>query len=367
MAESERAFSDESLWPPHPLDEADDEPPLDRVASVYLGAAGVVWALHALERAGDAEPGRDWGGVAATLLERYREKPDFPDQGVVPSLWMGEAGILLVAHTLAPDPSQAEELLAAVLRNVANPTLELMWGAPGTMLAAHVMHERTGAAVWAEAWNESADHIWSAWVDETWCQDLPGDRRRHYLGPAHGFAGNVHALARGDLLDDDRRHELERRVVAFVSRHAERADGLAQWPPTIEDRPASTRTQWCHGAPGMVASLGLLAPDHDGFTEFLLEGGALTWHAGPLEKGAGLCHGTAGNGYAFLKLFERTGDELWLDRARAFAMHAVEQVERTTAQYGRGRHSLWTGDPGTAVYLSSCIAATAAVPTLDVI
>jgi hypothetical protein len=44
----------------------------------------------------------------------------------------------------------------------------------------------------------------------------------------------------------------------------------------------------------------------------------------------------AGNGYAFLKLFERTGDQLWLDRARAFEMHPVEQVERTRSTHGRG-------------------------------
>jgi hypothetical protein len=91
----------------------------------------------------------------------------------------------------------------------------------------------------------------------------------------------------------------------------------------------------------------------------------LTWRAGPLRKGANLCHGTAGNGYAFLKLFERTGDELWLDRARAFAMHAIDQVERSTADTGRGRFALWTGDPGTALYLASCRSATAAFPTLD--
>jgi hypothetical protein len=46
-------------------------------------------------------------------------------------------------------------------------------------------------------------------------------------------------------------------------------------------------------------------------------------------------------------------------------MHAIGQVERATAQYGRGRHSLWSGDPGTALYLAGCIAADAALLTLD--
>ncbi len=87
---------------------------------------------------------------------------------------------------------------------------------------------------------------------------------------------------------------------------------------------------------------------------------------GPLKKGAGLCHGTAGNGYAFLKLFERTGDERWLERARAFAMHALEQVDRMHAVYGHGWHSLFTGDVGTALYVQSCIDEAAVFPILDV-
>jgi len=363
--ETERAFTPESLWEPHPLDEDDDEP-LGRVRTLYLGASGVIWALHALERGGVVELGRDWAEVALSLLEGYREEPDFPVEGVVPSLWVGEAGILLVAHTLAPSRSLEDTLLEAVRANAANPTLELMWGSPGTMLAAQFMHERTQAPAWAEAWNASADALWAAWDNELWHQDLYGIRR-HFLGPAHGFAGNVYALARGDLLDAERRDELERRAVATVARHARRANGLAQWPATLEPpaQPGAIRTQWCHGSPGIVVSLATLASNDSQLTELLVEGGELTWQAGPLTKGATLCHGTAGNGYAFLKLLERTGDERWLERARAFAMHAIEQVERTTARYGRGRHSLFTGDPGTALYLQSCIAAEAAFPTLD--
>jgi hypothetical protein len=82
-------------------------------------------------------------------------------------------------------------------------------------------------------------------------------------------------------------------------------------------------------------------------------------------KGPGLCHGTAGNGFAFLKLFEITQDERWLARARSFAAHALLQVERSRSEYGHGRYSLWTGDVGVAVYASQCISATAHMPTID--
>lgn len=364
VSSTETAFDPDGLWPPHPLDEEDDEPPLAHVASLYLGASGVIWTLHALERAGLAETQRDWAEVAQTLPDRYRAEPDFPNKGVVSSLWMGEAGILLVAHTLAPAAWQEEELLDVVRGNADHPTLEFNWGSPGTMLAANVMFERTRDERWRTAWNDSAERLWAAWHDDLWEQDLYG-RRSHILGPAHGFAGNVYVLGRGDLLDVARRRELERRAVATLGRFALRVDGLAQWRPSLEPSRVPRRTQWCHGAPGIVASLASLAPGDEDLTELLIAGGELTWRAGPLRKGAGLCHGTAGNGYAFLKLFARTGDELWLHRARAFAMHAIAQVERTTAEHGRGRHTLWTGDPGTALYLAGCLAADASFPTLD--
>jgi Lanthionine synthetase C-like protein len=363
VAEAEGAFDANALWPPHPLDE--EEGPLPAVASLYLGAGGVIWALDELARAGAAELRRDWAPVAAGLHERYLARPDFPEitgGAPVPSLWMGEAGILLAAHRLAPERWQEERLLACVRENAANPTRELMWGSSGTMLAAAAMHARTGAAEWAEAWRESAQWLWDEWRGALWQQDLYG-QAVSYLGPAHGFAGNVCALARGGLLHDAGRAELEARAVAATLAHAQRDGELAQWPPAVGS--TAVRTQWCHGAPGIVASLAPIAPSDERLTDVLVAGGELTWRAGPLVKGAGLCHGTAGNGYAFLKLLERTGDEAWLDRARAFAMHAAEQVGRTRAAHGRGRYTLWTGDVGTALYLRDCLAAKAVVPTLD--
>src|SRR3954453_5836218 len=100
---SEDAFREDSLWPMHPLDvDGEPEPPL---ALLYLGASGVLYALDALERAGTARLRRNWATVATALCERYLDQPDFPDDTGgrrLPSFWMGEAGILLVAHPLPP-------------------------------------------------------------------------------------------------------------------------------------------------------------------------------------------------------------------------------------------------------------------------
>jgi len=114
----------------------------------------------------------------------------------------------------------------------------------------------------------------------------------------------------------------------------------------------------------MVTSLAALPEPIDGL---LIAGGELVWAAGPLTKGANLCHGTTGNGFAFLKLFERTGDPIWLARARSFAMHAIRQSDAEAEAFGQRRYSLWTGDLGLACYLWECVRVTARFPTLDVL
>ena len=198
-----------------------------------------------------------------------------------------------------------------------------MWGSPGTILAGRELELDVSEALdWLRGERDD---------DGVWTQDLYGSRVR-YLGPAHGFAGCIRALGDAPAVS-----ETLRRFAVFE-------DGLVNWPAVagqgLVPRDGQIRTQWCHGAPGIVATLAHLLD-----TELAVAGGELTWRAGPLVKGANLCHGTAGNGYAFLALHELTADEEWLVRARAFAMHAVAQVEAARAEYGRGRYTLWTGTP----------------------
>ncbi len=83
------------------------------------------------------------------------------------------------------------------------------------------------------------------------CRSMYG-RALHYIGPGHGFAGNVHVLARGDLLDAAGAASSSAGRSRRCAAYADRDGGLAQWPPTLEPRAGRSRirTQWCHGAPG---------------------------------------------------------------------------------------------------------------------
>ncbi len=310
----------------------EDSDSTDRFRTVYLGGAGVVSALHRLSQRGFAELRRDY----VPYLERSLEaEPDFPDEDSERSLWMGETGIRLVLQRLAASEDNAERLEQLIAANAQDERCELMWGGPGTILAGRELGlDVTPSVEWLQSRRDE---------EGLWTQRLAGHSAR-YLGPAHGFAGC--ALALGDGAAD---------VSETLERFAVREDGLVNWPPVegigLEDNSdGQIRVQWCHGAPGMVATLSHLLNE-----ELAVAAGELTWRAGPLRKGANLCHGTAGNGYAFLALLEHTGDERWLDRARAFAMHAALQVEQSRSESGRGRYSLWSGDLGTALYLADCV------------
>jgi hypothetical protein len=339
VSDAETATRD-GFWPGHPRDEVLEH---DRLCSLYLGSAGMIWALWRLGASLDAS------AAVGTAIEHYRALPDFGSDAHTPSLWMGEAGLLVVAAIVGSPAADRERLRELVHRNRQHPTWELMWGSPGTMLAARACGLRA-------EWEESARVLWAKWDEESdlWTQDMYGQIKQ-YLGPAHGFAGNVHAL-RG-YVDDD---VLCGRVTRLLERTARREEGMINWLPSLKEPVSKIRVQWCHGAPGIISTLGDLLPE-----SLSLGGGELIWRAGPLRKGPGLCHGTAGNGFALLKLHELTGDERWLDRARRFAMHTVQQVKQQRTEVGRGRYTLWTGDIGVALYLQACVDARPAFPTID--
>jgi hypothetical protein len=377
VRDAEARFSPQGWWPSHPRDEVPPEVAAQPATPLYMGGAGMVWALRYLRDAGAAPLHRDRAYPdTCELIRRNREwlhAADAADFGAG-SYLCGETSIWLMAYGLEPDDAIADRLAALIEGHLTHPARELMWGSPGTLLAARFLHERDSSARWAELFRRTAAQLWSelqwsqAHACHYWTQDLYG-RRSTFLDAVHGFAATASVLVQGrHLLDDERWHAWQACITNTMQRTATREDGGATWPaellPLDPAVPDKKRMQFCHGAPGFVVCLGDM-PGHQ-LDDLLLAAGRATWAAGPLAQGASLCHGTGGNGYAFLKLFDRTGDSLWLDRARAFAAHGIEQVDAEAARVGRRRYSLWTGDIGFAIYLWDCVRATARFPTLDV-
>lgn len=369
VADAETSFDETDFWPPvEDWDSGRGSAPLP-LTTLYRGASGVVWGLDVLRRRGIAETRLDLPAIAGRAYEVWRTNPA-PERHEPPirthaSLYDGDSGILLVSYLLAPNVATADALYARVCENWNNESNELMGGAPGTMIAAKAMLDATGDERWAEAWRESAEELWRRrYLDGFWTYPPYGKAP----GASHGIGTNASILLQGgELFPEERREALVEGTAQALDRTAVREEGLANWPMAVEDCgellwAGEIRLQWCHGGAGVVASAARYLGE-----ELLLAGAELVWKAGPqsMEKGPGICHGTAGNGYALLKTFERTGDEVWLERARRFAVHALGQVERWRVERGRGRYSLWAGDIGAALFAADCLEARTSVPIVE--
>jgi hypothetical protein len=355
------------FWPAHPLDDNVE----DGHTSFYVGATGAIWALDRLGRVGALKERIDLQPLLPQLvaLNAAEFAPErFGDYAAHGSLLFGDMGTLLVAMRLSPSSAFADAAFTRAQANNDLPIRELMWGTPGSMIACVHMADMTGEPRWQALFGVQAARL-LADLEETelgplWTQDLYGQQGR-WLGPVHGYAGNMAALLRGwNWLTDPQRQRVADAVPRTLSQNAAPSPLGVNWH-AIASRETPTLCQHCHGAPGMVTTFADAPFGSPSMDELLLKGGELTWAAGPLAKGPGLCHGTAGNGYAFLKLYRRTGDATWLERARAFAMTAIAQCRETRLEHGRGRYTLWTGDPGLALYLWGCVSEDADFPTID--
>ncbi len=361
-------FDADQFWPSHPME--DDR---THCTPLYRGAAGVIWAIDYLRRQGAAKCDVEFVPVLPGLLAANRaEFATFGEffSSEQASLLMGDVGVLLLTMRLAPNDEIADELHRRVTANLHLPVMELMWGTPGTMLAAIFMYEMTGQDCWRQIYQQQAERLLGD-LEETelgplWTQDLYGHISR-YLGPVHGYAGSMLALLHGwEWLGTAQRAQIPNAVLRTLTANAWRSEMGTTWDATATRETLPKLVQYCHGAPGMVSVFADPKIATAELTAMLVDAGHFTWRAGPLAKGCNLCHGTAGNAYAFLKLYALLREPLWLERARTFAMISIEQYREARAQYGQGRYSLWTGDLGLAVYLYDCLRAIPAFPTTDV-
>jgi hypothetical protein len=360
-------FNGERFWPAHPLEDGMQ----DGDTSFYVGATGVIWALEYLRRVGATKSSQDFQPILPRLIAANKAEFARKKYSAHGSLLFGDLGTALLAMHLRPEPAIADAIYVRADANTTLPVRELMWGMPGSMLACVHMHEMTNEPRWRLLFETHAARLLRE-LEETefgplWKQDLYGNHHR-WLGPVHGFAGNMIPLLQGwNWLAEDQREQITRAIPQTLARNAWPMQVGVNWRPIAVngDKPPHL-CQHCHGSPGMVTTFAEVPFESSELGDLLLQAGEFVWATGPLSKGSNLCHGTGGNGYAFLKLYRRTQDAIWLDRARAFAMTAIAQCRETRLELGRGRYSLWTGDVGLAVYLWDCMAAEPRFPTIDV-
>ena len=168
-----------------------------------------------------------------------------------------------------------------------------MWGTAGTMLASHFMHQWTSEPKWKDIYILQAKRLLADWekipnIGYLWSVQLYGGSRK-YLGPVHGFIGNIIPLIKGQKYFSKKEfEEICIKVMETVINTAISDQDYANWDTIYtKSNPNNIpkRVQYCHGAPGIVATLSELPKSKNKqFDEILEKGGELIWLAGPLKK-----------------------------------------------------------------------------------
>jgi hypothetical protein len=368
VLEADDAYSDErGGWPAHP---EDDESARKTFRGLYFGAAGTMWAITHLAHTNGVTLKHNYGTAVARCEDSYRMNP-IDTETVVPSYFLGTVGIMTAAYAITGDRALLDRIAGDMRVNTGNPAREALWGSSGTALAALLLSERDGDHRYDDVLRAVQEELWATWEPARkdggllWEQDLYGFRRR-FVGAAHGALGNLAPFVRAShLLSSARKAELLERVPALLEIYAIRDGNAANWP-ALGEPCEGNRMQWCHGSPGVIMALASYPVQDDRVERLLVAGGEGIWKAGPVRKGPTLCHGTAGNGFALLRLAVRTSDPRWERRAECFAMHAIRQVADWRQKFGVPSFSLWTGELGVALYVDAVLRKDADLVTLDV-
>ena len=276
--------------------------------ALYGGFAGVAWAVAHLERKFFSSNGSDSTEAVDEALRGYLNRRGWQSDY---NLVSGLVGFGVYALERLPAPA-AVACLEGVIARLAE-TVE----------------------------REGEDITWHTRPELLPPQQREQCPRGYYnFGLAHGVPGVIAVLGAACAAGVRRRkaRRLLDGAVTWLLRQKRKDENGSRFPAWVAPggKSESCRSAWCYGDPGIAAALFCAARSAG---EPAWEREALEIARGaatrpPDEAGvvdAGLCHGAAGLGHVFNRLYQATGDEM-LGRAARF------WFERTLAmrQPGRG-------------------------------
>jgi lantibiotic modifying enzyme len=299
-------------------------------ASLYGGLTGVAWAAaHVGERFLDRDTEAIIDEIDEVLLEHLSRSPWPGTYDLIDGL----VGFGVYALERGPHAATAAACLEHVIDHLAE------------------MAERRPEGL---AWESCSE-----WLPPDVQKDRP--TRYHDLGLAHGIPGVLALLGRACaagvaagkarlLLAGAARWLMVRRAMVGT-------DGFA-YIVELAHRAVPPRLAWCYGDPGVAAAL-LLAARCVG--EPCWERAALAVARRAAERppdeaevvDAGLCHGAAGLGHLFNRLFQATGEPRLREAAQFWFQRTLQMrhPKRGIAGFaawrgGRKDGPEWTDDPG---------------------
>jgi lantibiotic modifying enzyme len=344
------------------------------VASGYAGLA-LFFAYLALSKLDDAAPER-----AARFLDKAMER--VAEEAMNPSLYSGFTGVAwtiahLQKHLVAADAEDSNEAVDAALGGFLAQSpwkgdFDLVNGVVG--FGAYALERLPHPAAVnllgriVDCLEESATKAapgltW--WTNPLW---LPRHLRKNYpkgyfnLGLAHGVPGII-ALLGAACAAGVNAHKARAMLVQAVNWLLAQEIRIGDWvgfPPWIEPDvpPGKNRLAWCYGDLGIAIAL-LGAARSAGERVWEERALAIAHRAArcPMDQAsiqdAGLCHGAAGAGHLFHRLYRATGDAALGDASRYWFRQtlAMREPGRGIAGYAawwnsEDGYTKWVNEPG---------------------
>jgi lantibiotic modifying enzyme len=323
--------------------------PLD--ASLYAGLAGVGWAAEHLRQQFPEVGTEDINEeVDETLGEHLAVSPWTDDYDLISGL----VGLGVYALERLAEPA-AIAILERVIDHLAA-----------------TAERRPDGITW--------------WTNPAWL--LPDLRPRwpqgyYNLGLAHGVPGVVALLGSAcaaGVAVATARPLLDEAVRWLLAQQGPDGTGFCPWIEPKGTRPGPCRLAWCYGDPGVAAAL-LLAARCVGEPAWEREALAVALRAAarPADQAgvqdAGLCHGAAGLGHLFNRLYQATGEPRLAEAARFWFRRTLElrRPDRGIAGFAAfaPEHAeQWADEPGlltgaAGIALALLAAATPIEPAWD--
>jgi eukaryotic-like serine/threonine-protein kinase len=343
--------------------------------SITYGSAGVACALHRIAYV-RGEPKllalADLWGERASRETHSDDAWYSPEIGITPEVvgrvspYHTESGVhfiqALIAHSMGDVGTQQNALDGFIRASLVNcDSLDLTLGRSGTLWAAsHLLAalsptHTVNIAALRELGNNTMASIWrqlDSYASIAECREI------RFSGIAHGWAGILYATlcwsrASGVGLPPHTGERLDQ-----LAALAHRSGSQATWDWNIHreprDAPGSVMGGWCNGTAGQV-HLWLAA--HFALKEeryFVLAQEAARHAAEVDTRDGSLCCGFAGQSYAMLSLYRKSGERVWLHRAQLLAEKAAvfyRDLPLAHDSYATAArpNSLYKGELGVAV------------------
>ena len=183
-----------------------------------------------------------------------------------------------------------------------------------------------------------------------------------YLGAAHGLSSILQVMLSVPAFMASQSEESAKLVKDSVDYMLGLQGPSGNIPCAMDEVPShSGRSRvpehelvhWCHGAPGTIYlfARAFTVFREEKYLQAALQSGNAIWERGLLKKGPGICHGVAGNAYAFLLLYRLTKDPTHVFRAKKFAEFMQSEEFRKGSRTPDCPYSLYEGIAGTACFL----------------